>query len=133
MTPAQADRLAKLETAVRQMQRVRTQPRLILGSGGGATIEFTIDSVTTAGTSSPYNGLKVATVTVETAPCDRSSMIGESIEVVDHSGCLFNEENEALVDRYGWAHEQVALSLASGAEDGELTPCHWSALNICCP
>lgn len=103
------------------------------GSGGGSTLEFTISSVTTAGSSSPYNGLKVATCTVEAAPCDQSALIGTTVSVVDHSGCLFNETNEALVGRYGWAHEQITLSLAAGAEEGELTPCHWSALNICCP
>lgn len=126
-------RLKTLETTVRNMQRVKTQPRLIFPSGKGATIEFTIDSITTAGTSSPHNGKKVATVTIECAPCDRPELVGTSAQVVDRSGCVFSEANDDLIDRWGWANEQIAESLASGAEAGELTPCFWSAEDVCCP
>jgi hypothetical protein len=100
--------------------------------GGGASIEYTIDSLETAGTDSPYNGLIVATATVILAPCDRASLIGEEVEVVDHSGCIFDLPEEDLIGVHGWATEGVALSLASGAGEDDITPCHWSASNRCC-
>lgn len=116
----------------------REQPRdasfYPMMSGSARTkIEFEIVSVTTAASSSPYNGLKVATATVDVAPCGMSSLLTTSVEVVDHSGCLFNEDNADLVGRTGWAFWGVAVSLESGAPSGELTPCHWVADNICCP
>ena len=100
--------------------------------GGGATIQFTVDSITIAGTSSPYNGKKVATVTIEVAPCSRSSLIGTSAEVVDWSGCVWDLAEEELIGVWGWASEYVALSLEAGAEPGTLTPCHWGADDRCC-
>lgn len=100
--------------------------------GGGATISFVIVSVTTA-SSGDYFGLKVATVTIRGAPCDRTNLIGTTATVVDHDECYLNEDNAALVGRRGKAHEQVYLSLDPEAEEGALTPCHWDVLNICCP
>lgn len=101
------------------------------GGGGGASIQYTIDSVEVAATG-PYTGKKVATVTVETAPCDRSNLIGESADVVDHSGCVFDLAEEDLIGVWGWATEQIALSTEAGADPGELTPCHWAADDRCC-
>ena len=100
--------------------------------GGGATIQFTVDSITIAGTSSPYNGKKVATVTIEVAPCSRSSLIGTSAEVVDWSGCVWDLAEVDLIGVWGWASEYVALSLEAGVAAGTLTPCHWGADDRCC-
>ena len=102
------------------------------GAGGGASIEYEIVSTLTAGSSSPYNGLKVASVTIKGAPCSRSSLIGTTVDVVDHSGCIFDLTSEQLAGVWGWASERVFPSLASGASLGTLTPCHWSADNRCC-
>ena len=101
------------------------------GAGGGASIEYEIDSVSTA-SSGPYTGLKVASVTVKGAPCSRSSLIGTSVDVVDHSGCIFDLTSGELAGVWGWASERVFPSLASGASPGDLTPCHWCADNRCC-
>jgi hypothetical protein len=101
------------------------------GGGGGASIQYTIDSIEIP-TSGPYTGKVVATVTVETAPCGRVSLIGESVQVVDHSGCVFDLPEADLEGVWGWATEQVALSTAAGSEPGELTPCHWAADDRCC-
>ena len=101
------------------------------GAGGGASIEYEIDSVSTA-SSGPYTGLKVASVTVKGAPCSRSSLIGTSVDVVDHSGCIFDLTSGELAGVWGWASERVFPSLASGAPAGALTPCHWCADNRCC-
>ena len=101
------------------------------GSSGGASIEYEIISTSTP-SSGPYTGLKVASVTVMGAPCSRSSLIGTTVDVVDHSGCIFDLTSEELAGAWGWASERVFESLASGASPGELTPCHWSADNRCC-
>jgi hypothetical protein len=109
----------------------------IVGSGGsgGGTIEYTIDSIrvaTSAGADAPYTGLTIATVTVVAAPCNQTALIGTEIDVVDHSQCIFDLDEEDLIGVHGWASEKVALSLDPEAEIGELTPCHWSADNRCC-
>jgi hypothetical protein len=107
-----------------------------VGSGGttvgGASIQYTIDSITTATSSSPYNGKVVATVTVEIAPCDRPELIGESVQVVDWAGCIFDATEADLVGVWGWASERVGESLETGVSPGTLTPCHWAADNRCC-
>ncbi len=99
--------------------------------GGMAGIEFTIDSVTTASTG-PYTGLKVATVTVEGASSGLSDLIGDQVEVVDHSGCVFDLAEADLVDVYGWATEKIFKSLAEDAGPNDLTPLHWCAQDRCC-
>ena len=99
---------------------------------GTASIEYEIISTSTAGSSSPYNGLKVASVTIKGAPCSRSSLIGTTVDVVDHSGCIFDLTSEQLAGVWGWASERVFESLQSGVPAGTLTPCHWSADNRCC-
>jgi len=100
--------------------------------GGGAGIEGKLASIEVAGSESPYAGLTIGTVTVWGAPCDQSSLIDTEVEVVDHSGCVFDLTEEELGDVWVWAVEKVFKSLASGAEEGELTPCHWSADDRCC-
>jgi len=98
------------------------------GGGGGATIEYKIDS-TTIHTSGPYTGLKVAFANVKGAPCDRPELLGTSVEVVDHSNCLFDEDD--MSGYTGWAQESIYQSLEDG-KCGEDTPCHWAAINRCC-
>jgi len=107
--------------------------RVFIGDGTGAgSIEYEIISTSTAGSSSPYNGLKVASVTIKGAPCSRSSLIGTTVDVVDHSGCIFDLTSGQLANVWGWASERVFVSLQSGVPAGTLTPCHWSADNRCC-
>lgn len=101
------------------------------GGGGGATIEFEIISIETA-TEGDYFGLKVATVEVRGAPCNRSSLIGTEVDVVDHAECIFDLPEVDLVGVRGWAFEGVYASLDPEAAPGTLTPCHWAALNRCC-
>jgi hypothetical protein len=105
---------------------------ILSGGGGGASIEGTLVSLATAGVSSPYAGLVIGTITVVTAPCDRPDLIGTSVEVVDHSGCIFDLAIEDLSGVWVWAAERIAESLANDAEEGELTPCHWAANDRCC-
>jgi hypothetical protein len=97
--------------------------------GGGGVIEYTVASVELA-SSGPYTGLKIATAIIHGAPFDRTELIGESVEVVDHSGCIFDEDN--MEDYTGWASEMVFLSLDPYADCGDLTPRHWTAINRCC-
>jgi len=98
---------------------------------GGSSIQYTIVSLTTA-TGGPYTGLKVATVTILTAPCGRSDLIGDSVEVVDHLGCVFDLVEASLIGVKGLADEQVAASLEAGAAPGTMSPCHWAATDRCC-
>ncbi len=96
---------------------------------GSGTIEFVIDSLTTAA-SGPYTGLKVATVTIKFPPCNEPDLVETTAEVVDHSGCIFDEED--MTGYTGWASRVVGLSLDAEADCDTLTPCHWGALNRCC-
>lgn len=100
--------------------------------GGGGIIGYEIVSISTAGTSSPYNGLVIASVTIVTAPCDRGDIVGDTVDVVDHSGCIFDQSQADLVDVFGWAEEAIAKDLSVGAGANDLSPCHWSAINRCC-
>ncbi len=109
---------------------------LLIDSKGadGSKIFFEVDSATIAGTSSPYNGKMILTVTVIVSPCNQSDLITTSVDVVDWSTCLANAETvEAVVGREGWAHRGIARSLKSGDPAGTLTPCHWVLDGFCCP
>jgi hypothetical protein len=97
--------------------------------GGGATIEYVIDSLETK-TEGPYTGLIVATVIVKGAPGDREDLIETEVEVVDHSGCIFDEED--MTGYTGWASEMVYLSLDATEDCDTKTPLHWAAINRCC-
>lgn len=112
-------------------------PYMLLGGGGGSggtkKIEYTINSVSTAGSGSPHNGKNVASATVVVASCGEEALIGTTVSVVDNSGCLFNEDFSALVGRHGWAYWAVAKDLSSGAGPNDIGPCHWSADGLCCP
>ena len=96
-------------------------------------ILFKITSATTEGPSSPYNGLTVATATVLAATCGRADLIDATVQVVDQSGCLFNEPLADLVNRVGWAFEGIAKDKSTGAAPDDLAPCHWIADGLCCP
>lgn len=98
------------------------------GAGGGV-IEYTITSLSTAA-SGPYTGLIIAAVVVKGAPCNRSSLIGTTVNVVDHSGCIFDEAS--MAGYTGWGAEMVFWSLDAEADCETLTPCHWAAINRCC-
>lgn len=101
--------------------------------GGGATIQFEIVSVAVeTDSASPYFGYKVAVVTVKPSPCSRTDLIDTEVDVVDWSGCVFDLDEEDLIGVWGWASEYIYLSQASGADPGELTPCHWAADDRCC-
>lgn len=99
---------------------------------GGATIMGEITAVRTAsgsGGDAPYSGLKIATVTVITAPCDRAGLLGESVDIVDHSLCVLDLPTDDLIGVNMWGSEGVAVS----KEDiTEITPCHWCADDRCC-
>lgn len=101
------------------------------GGGTGGVIEYKITSVSTK-TSGPYIGLKAADVVIHGAPCSRSNLIGETVEVIDHSNELFDEPT--MVGFTGWASEMVFWSLDTEEECETLTPCHWAAINrVCAP
>lgn len=106
-----------------------------IASGGGSQIQGPITAVRNAGTGDdlPYTGKKIATMTVEVAPCNRASLIGTSVEVVDHSGCVLDLTNEELIGLWMFASEGIAESNEGGVDPGTLTPCHWVADDRCCP
>lgn len=95
-------------------------------------LQGTIDSIVTAGTSSPYNGLVVATVTVTVPPDDQPLLLDTQVDVVDHTGRIFDLTEGQLVGVWVWAHEGVSQDLPSGASPGDLTPSHWSATDRVC-
>ena len=97
--------------------------------GEGGVIEYKIASTSTK-TSGPYTGLKAASVVIHGAPCNRSSLIGTTVEVIDHSNELFDEVSMAGFT--GWASEMVFLSLDPEVECDTISPCHWAAINRVC-
>ena len=107
-------------------------PQLFLGGGGGGAdiIEYEIISLSTP-TSGAYNGLKVASATIKGAGCSRSAMIGTVVDVVDHSGSIF-DAGGTMAGYTGWAYEAQYVSKATGAACDDLTPCHWAAINRAC-
>lgn len=124
-------RLSTLETAFKRYLQADSRPRLILPTSDFQIVEYVIDSLSTKG-SGPYTGLIAASATVKGVLCGLgATLIEESIEVIDHSGCIFDE---ATMDGYtGWAVSNMEyLSLDAGAANGEMTPCHYAAFNRCC-
>lgn len=107
---------------------------LLIDSAGGSlrAIQGTLDSIATAGTGSSYNGKTVGTITVVVAPCNDSGLIGTQVDVVDWSGCIFDLDIEDMEGVWVWAGEGIAASLQSGADPGDLAPCHWTAWDRCC-
>ena len=101
-------------------------------AGGGGVIEYKIISSATRMTSGPYTGLRVVDAIIHGAPCEQTELIGETVEVVDHSDELFDEDS--MIGYTGWASEMIFLSLDEEDECGTLTPCHWAAINrVCSP
>lgn len=94
-------------------------------------IEYTIDSIAEK-SSGPYIGLIAANVTIRGVICGQgSTLIGTTAEVIDHSGCIFDEAD--MTDYTGWAVSNMEyLSLDPGAATDEMTPCHYAAFNRCC-
>lgn len=90
------------------------------GGGGGATLQGTLSSI--ADGTGDYAGLKVGTVAVVIAPCDRPGLAGTNVEVVDWSECVFDLPIEDLSGVWVWAEEGIN-------EGGE---CHWTASDRCC-
>lgn len=100
--------------------------------GSSDWIEYTITELTTS--SEPdFSGLKRATVEVRGAsPALAPILIGESVYVYDHSGCIFDLPPEDMVGFTGWGLWGQYRTL-DGSKDCEvLTPEHWSAVNRCC-
>ena len=130
-------RLDILEKTIERITPVETRPRLILPTGGGASvIEFTIDSATTVDDpDSPFDGMRELTVTVIGPSCDRAELLGETATVYEHDPqCLTSDEtDEALEDRKGSAFEGIFQDQSSEAEEGDATPCHWVLIGLCCP
>lgn len=88
-------------------------------------IEYTITSLSTA-VSGPYTGLVIAEVVVRVGDATK----GSTVDVVDHSGCIFDEAT--MTGYTGWAAWGDAWSLDSGDPCETLTPKHWYAVNRCC-
>lgn len=105
-------------------------PVLWVGAATGANITFEIQSLDEA-VSGPYTGLVIGTVTVRGTSPTIPELIGTTVEVVDHSQCIFDEPEESMIGRRGWAVEMVYLSLEAGHTD-ELTDPHWDASGLCC-
>lgn len=105
-------------------------PKLhVQGPDGARWIQYEIDSLSTP-SSGPYTGLKVATVTIVGTSPGAERLIGDVVDVVDHSGCIFDES--VMTGFTGWANEGVFLSLDSGADCDTMSPVHWVAFNRCC-
>jgi hypothetical protein len=100
------------------------------GKRGGRWVQGTLTALD-AGTGQ-YTGKDIATIEVEVTSCGLASLIGEEIEVVDHSGCVFDHTEEELMGVWVWASEGVALSTDAEADPGDLTDCHWVADDRCC-
>lgn len=94
-------------------------------------VEYVIVSLSEK-SSGPYTGLIAASATVKGCVCGQgATLIDTTIEVIDHSGCIFDEED--MEGYTGWAAANMEyLSLAEGATEGELSPCHYAAVNRCC-
>jgi hypothetical protein len=114
-----------------QMRSVEHPMRVPRDDGGnGGVIEYTIISLTTKETG-PYTGLKAASALIHGAPCGRGNLIGTTVEVIDHSGGLFDASG-SMAGYTGWASEMVFLSLDAEDECDTKTPCHWTAINRVC-
>jgi hypothetical protein len=100
---------------------------LLDGSKSGSDlIEYTINSMITSA-EPDYVGLKKATVTVRGGP---AMLVGASVSVYDHSGCIFNEPE--MEDYTGWAFWGQFRTLDVTKDCEVLTPKHWAAVNRCC-
>jgi hypothetical protein len=101
------------------------------GKASKGTPEYVITSLSTA-VSGPYTGLVIASVVIKLA--EDTALIGTTVDVVDHSGCIFDEES--MAGWTGWCAWGAAWSLDPTLDPEQecetLTPKHWYAINRCC-
>jgi hypothetical protein len=72
----------------------------------------------------------VAEIEIVVAPCDRPELVGEVVEVTDHSGCVFDLPEEDLLGVWVWASEgTIVFSEAACADPDD---CLWCADDRCC-
>lgn len=146
--------------------------------GGGGLDNGTIEGVLTGlrtEEEGPYAGKKIATIEVTEAPCKRKSLMPTvtfneeteevetsfgAVDVVDHSGCIFDHPEEDLMGVRVWASERISVNpdydpreeIDNPEYDPECegdecppekipnpdydpekyTPCHWAADDRCC-
>ena len=62
-------------------------------------------------------------MSVVAASPESSNLVGESVEVIDLSGCIFDEEDADLIGVWVWASWKVSDEAPEGA---------WVAFNRCC-
>lgn len=98
----------------------------IVSTSSAQIIEYTITSVA-ASTEPDFNGLEKATVVVRGGP---AGLIGTTVDVYDHSGCIFDEPDMAGYTGWGFWSQYRTLDGSKACE--ELTPFHWAAVNRCC-
>lgn len=99
--------------------------------GGGKKIQGKLTALETR-TGGPYAGLKVGEIEVEVAPCSDAGLLGQTIEVVDWSECVFDLPFADLDGVWVWASQGIGLSRAGGPDPNERTPCHFAADDRCC-
>lgn len=130
-----ADLTEEIEILIDHNGKVVNWMLIDSNGGDGACIEGTLTALRTAGTTgpdAPYAGLIIGTVTVAGTSPSLSALIGEEVDVVDHSECVFDLEIADLDGVWVWATRKVFLSRDPAADPGELTPPHWSADDRCC-
>lgn len=116
----------KLLTPAREAPRDAGFYQLPTAAIGGGTLQGPITSLING--SGDLAGVTLAQVTVRVAPCGRESLLGTSVEVADHSACIFDLPSADLVGAWVFAAEGVATSVATS----NTIDCHWIANNRCC-
>jgi len=102
---------------------------LVDNASGSDTIEYEITSAGATEGTGPYTGLKKVSAVIK---CGAASQIGQTVEVIDHSGGYFDEAD--MTGYTGLAFWGRAWSLAAGASCETLSPNHWIASNrVCSP
>lgn len=135
LSDREVERIAKVvlafERRVTKPFEKRAPPLVDVPPKTSAIIEYTIDSLELQ-ESGPYTGLVAASVTIRGVICGQgATLINTTAEVIDHSGCIFDEED--MTGYTGWAAADMEyLSLDTEADAGEMTPCHYAAINRCC-
>ncbi len=102
----------------------------LASTGGGDTIEFKIVSGPTVAGEGEFVGLKVCSVKIKGILCGKSSEIETTVDVYDHSGCIFDESD--MENYTGWAFKAEYYSLDPYDPENTVTSCHWAAFNRCC-
>lgn len=102
---------------------------IVDGGGEGFQAQGTLTDL--ADGEGHYTGYKVGTVQIVVSPC-QPDLVGEEVEVVDWSECIFDHEFEDLEDVWVWFGKGIAESQDPEADPGELTPCHYVTHDRCC-